>query len=73
VEKLEILGDAQHLSVKVKYPKSGGLGFFSGSDKSEPSELRLMVPLQADLEIDAVSADIGRQRHGLGRTLDRQR
>lgn len=58
VEKLEILGDAQHLSVKVKYPKSGGLGFFSGSDKSEPSQLRLMVPLQADLEIDAVSADV---------------
>lgn len=58
VEKLEILGDAQHLSVKVKYPKSGGLGFFSGSDKSEPSQLRLMVPRQADLEIDAVSADI---------------
>ena len=42
----------------MKYPKSGGLGFFSGSDKSEPSQLRLMVPLQADLEIDAVSADI---------------
>lgn len=58
VEKLEITGDEGHLSVKVKYPKSGGLGFFSGSDKSEPSELRLMVPLQADLEIDAVSADI---------------
>ena len=58
VEKLEILGDAQHLSVKVKYPKSGGLGFFSGSDKSEPSQLRLMVPLQADLDIDAVSADV---------------
>lgn len=58
VEKLEIQGDAQHLSVKVKYPKSGGLGFFSGSDKSEPSHLRLMVPLQADLEVDAVSADI---------------
>lgn len=58
VEKLEITGDAQHLSVKVKYPKTGGLGFFSGSDKSEPSELRLMVPLQANLEIDAVSADV---------------
>ncbi|MDR7099960.1 DUF4097 and DUF4098 domain-containing protein YvlB [Lysobacter niabensis] len=58
VEKLEILGDAQHLSIKVKYPKTGGLGFFSGSDKSEPSELRLMVPLQADLDIDAVSADV---------------
>lgn len=58
VEKLEITGDAQHLSVKVKYPKTGGLGFFSGSDKSEPSLLRLMVPLQADLDIDAVSADV---------------
>ncbi|MFC5570319.1 DUF4097 domain-containing protein [Lysobacter yangpyeongensis] len=58
VEKLEITGDAQHLLVKVKYPKTGGLGFFSGSDKSEPSHLRLMVPLQADLDIDGVSADI---------------
>ncbi|HEY1139658.1 MAG TPA: DUF4097 family beta strand repeat-containing protein [Lysobacter sp.] len=58
VEKLEITGDAQHLSVKVKYPKTGGLGFFSGSDKSEPSQLQLMVPLQADLDIDAVSADV---------------
>src|SRR5262245_36796261 len=58
VEKLEILGDRQHLSVKVKYAKSGGLGFFSGSDKSEPSQLKLMVPLQANLEIDAVSADV---------------
>lgn len=58
VEKLEILGDAQHLSVKVKYPKTGGLGFFSGSDRSEPSELRLMVPLKADLDVDAVSADV---------------
>ncbi|QSX79351.1 DUF4097 family beta strand repeat-containing protein [Agrilutibacter solisilvae] len=58
VEKLEITGDAEHLSVRVRYPKSGGLGFFSGSDKSEPSELRLMVPLQADLEVEAVSADI---------------
>ena len=58
VEKLEISGDADHLSVRVRYPKSGGLGFFSGSDKSEPSELRLMVPLQADLEVEAVSADV---------------
>jgi len=58
VEKLEILGDKDRLSVKVKYPKSG-LGFFSGgTDKSEPSQLRLMVPLQADLTIAAVSADV---------------
>ena len=57
VEKLEITGDAEHLSVKVRYPKTG-VGFFSGSDKSEPSELRLMVPRQVDLEVSAVSADV---------------
>jgi DUF4097 and DUF4098 domain-containing protein YvlB len=58
VEKLEITGGGDHLSVRVRYPKSGGLGFFSGSDKSEPSELRLMVPRQAGLEVEAVSADV---------------
>jgi DUF4097 and DUF4098 domain-containing protein YvlB len=57
VEKLEIVGDHEHLSVRVKYPKNG-MGFFSGSDKSEPSELRLMVPRQVDLEASAVSADV---------------
>ncbi|MBB1088520.1 DUF4097 family beta strand repeat protein [Lysobacter sp. SG-8] len=59
VEKLEISGDQKHLGIEVKYPNRGsGLGFFTGSDKSEPSELILMVPLRADLEIDSVSADI---------------
>ncbi|WP_460764500.1 DUF4097 family beta strand repeat-containing protein [Lysobacter fragariae] len=58
VEKLEISGDRNHLVVKVKYPKSGGMGFFTGSDKSEPSQLKLMVPRRADLEVDAVSADV---------------
>lgn len=58
VEKLEISGDRSRLAVRVKYPKGGGLGFFSGSDRSEPSQLRLMVPRQVDLEVDAVSADV---------------
>ena len=59
VEKLEIDGDREHLVVRVKYPNRGsGLGFLSGSDKTEPTELRLMVPRRADLEIDSVSADI---------------
>lgn len=59
VEKLEISGDRQRLSVKVKYPNRGsGLGFFTGSDRSEPTDLVLMVPLRADLEIDAVSARV---------------
>lgn len=55
-EKLEIDGDRKRLVVRVKYPNRVGL--FSRSDRSEPSELRLMVPLRAGLEIDSVSADI---------------
>ncbi|MFC3550953.1 DUF4097 domain-containing protein [Lysobacter cavernae] len=59
VEKLEIEGDQQRLTIRVKYPNRGGsMGLFGGSDKSEPTELRLMVPLRADLEIDSVSADV---------------
>lgn len=59
VEKLEISGDRNRLAVRVKYPRGGsGRGFLSGTDRSEPTILRLMVPLRAGLEIDAVSADI---------------
>lgn len=59
VEKLEIEGDRQRLVVRVKYPnRGGGLGFLTGGDKTEPTQLRLMVPLQADLEIDSVAADV---------------
>lgn len=59
VEKLVIDGDRQRLVIRVKYPNRGsGLGFLVGGDKSEPTELRLMVPLEADLEIDSVSADV---------------
>ncbi|AWV08184.1 DUF4097 family beta strand repeat-containing protein [Marilutibacter maris] len=59
VEKLEISGDRSSLSVKVKYPNRGsGLGFFTVSDRTEPTELVLMVPLRADLDIDSVSARI---------------
>lgn len=57
VEMLQIQGDRRSLSVRVKYPRNGGLGFLSG-DTAEPTELRLMVPLRADLEIDAVSANV---------------
>ncbi|GAA5070237.1 DUF4097 family beta strand repeat-containing protein [Lysobacter panacisoli] len=57
VERLEIEGDSEHLNVRVKYPNRGGMGMF-GSDKSEPTDLRLMVPLRADLDIDVVSADV---------------
>ena len=54
VEKLIVEGDSQHLVVKVKYPKSSGWG----GSKSGSSELVLMVPLRAELEIDSVSANV---------------
>src|SRR5690606_22931891 len=57
VEKLEIDGDNRSLSVRVKYPRRGGLGFRSG-DNTGPTRLHVMVPLRADLEIDSVAADI---------------
>lgn len=58
VERLEIEGDREHLNVHVKYPNRSGMGMFGGSDKSEPTELRLTVPIRADLDIDVVSADV---------------
>ncbi|WP_342315973.1 DUF4097 family beta strand repeat-containing protein [Lysobacter sp. FW306-1B-D06B] len=57
VERLEVEGDREHLNVRVKYPNRGGMGMF-GSDKSEPTDLILTVPIRADLDIDVVSADV---------------
>ncbi|MBF6022556.1 DUF4097 family beta strand repeat-containing protein [Lysobacter niastensis] len=60
VEKLEIEGDRDHLAVRVKYPNRGnGLNMFGRNDKSEPTDLKLMVPRRADLSIDSVAADVG--------------
>lgn len=59
VEKLEIEGDRENLSIKVRYPNRGsGMGLLAGGDKGEPTELRVTVPLRVKLEIDAVSADV---------------
>lgn len=58
VERLEVEGDREHLNVRVKYPNRNGIGLFGSSDKSEPTDLRLMVPIRADLDIDVVSADV---------------
>ena len=54
VEKLVVEGDREHLEVKVQYPKSSGWG----GNKSGPTDLVLMVPLRAQLEIESVSADV---------------
>ena len=54
VEKLVVEGDREHLEVKVQYPNSSGWG----GSKSGPTDLQLMVPLRAELEIDSVSAKV---------------
>ncbi|MGH8027299.1 MAG: DUF4097 family beta strand repeat-containing protein [Pseudoxanthomonas sp.] len=54
VEKLVVEGDSEHLAVKVQYPRSGGWG----GNKSGPTDLQLTVPVRAELDIDAVSADV---------------
>lgn len=56
VEKLEIDGDRNRLSVRVVYPKRNGWGW--GKNQTEPTELKLRVPRLADLDVDGVSADI---------------
>lgn len=54
VERLEVDGGGPHLSVEVRYPKSSGWG----GNKTGPTDLVLMVPLRADLDIASVAADV---------------
>lgn len=54
VERLDVEGGGPHLSVEVRYPKNSGWG----GNKSGPTELVLMVPVQADLDIESVAADV---------------
>lgn len=63
VERLAIEGDRDKLAVRVKYPKRFGM---SGNN-TEPTELRLTVPRRANLDIDAVSADIDVQGTAAGK------
>lgn len=58
VEKLEIEGDRSRLTVRVRYPKSGGLGVFGDGERTEPTHLRLMVPRHADLGVESVAAGV---------------
>ncbi len=54
VEKLEISGDSSDLEVKVRYPKTSGWG----GKSSGPTDLQLMVPVRASLDVHGVAADI---------------
>lgn len=50
VERLIVEGDRDRLGIKVRYPRS--------SSTAEPSVLLLTVPRRAELDIEAVSADV---------------
>lgn len=54
VEKLIVEGDRQHLEVRVEYPNGSGWG----GNKSGPTDLQLMVPVRAGLDIESVSANV---------------
>ncbi len=54
VEKLEVSGGPEHLEIRVVYPRSGPWGGHS----SGPTDLQLMVPVRAELDIETVSADV---------------
>jgi DUF4097 and DUF4098 domain-containing protein YvlB len=55
VEKLVVDGDRGNLEIRVEYPKRMGSW---RNDRTGPTDLMLMVPLQASLDIESVSADI---------------
>lgn len=57
VEKLEIGPGGDSLSIKVKYPNSGG-GWFGSGNRSEPSRIEVRMPAGASLDVDVVSAGV---------------
>ncbi len=59
VEKLVIEGDARRLHIKVKYPdRKGWFNWGGGTNVKEATQLEVMVPIKATLDLDAVSANI---------------
>ena len=55
VERLVVEGNAGHLEIRVQYPKE--FGTWRG-DRTGPTDLQVQVPLQASLDVSAVSADV---------------
>jgi len=70
-EKLEITGDARSLDIKVKYPNSRGGWNLWGRDDSrdEATDLEVMLPQHASVDIESVSADVDVQQVA-GRKLE---
>ncbi|MGH8028991.1 MAG: DUF4097 family beta strand repeat-containing protein [Arenimonas sp.] len=58
VEKLIIEGDSRSLDIEVKYPQGRGGWGWGDSRRIEPTTLEVMLPRRAEVEIEAVSADV---------------
>lgn len=56
VEKLSVEGDRGRLVVRAEYPRN--IGGWGRRNRTGPTTLILRVPLQADLGIESVSADV---------------
>lgn len=54
VEKLVVEGDRRHLLVRVQYPRGSGWG----GRQAGSTDLRLTVPVRAELDIESVSANV---------------
>lgn len=54
VERLDIDGSGSQLSIEVRYPRSSGWG----GGKTGPTDLVVMVPVRADLDIESVAASV---------------
>src|SRR5688572_29005603 len=65
VEKLEIDGGAESLSIVARYPEGG----WHGRDDTGPTLLTVTVPAKASVAVEGVSADIDVSGTG-GRELD---
>jgi len=59
VERLDIGRGGESLRIAVRYPDREGLSRLLGRGaRSEPTVLRVTVPMRADLDISAVAADV---------------
>lgn len=63
-EKLEMEGDANSLSIEVKYPNNSTGWNLWGRDgnRLEPTILEVMIPQRASLDVDSVSAAVDVQQ-----------
>jgi DUF4097 and DUF4098 domain-containing protein YvlB len=58
VEKLLIEGDSRSLDIEVKYPDGRGGWGWGDSRRIEPTHLEVMLPRRAEVEVEAVSANV---------------